>query len=62
MNYERIMNANTSKPSSGPMVPMAPRALRTFAAALGGAPGAAPVGPVVLLVAGLPGQGASQVG
>ena len=46
------MNANTLKFGSGQMVPMAPRAVRTFAAALGGAPGAAPVGPVVLLVAG----------
>ena len=50
------MNAHTSKSSSGLMVPMAPRAVRTFAAALGGVPGGggggAPVGPVVLLVAG----------
>ena len=51
-NYERIMKAHTSKSGSGPMVPIAPRVVRTFAAALGGAPGAAPVGPVVLLLAG----------
>ena len=47
------MNARTSKSGSGPMVRMAPRAVRTFPAALGGAPGGgAPVGSVVLLVAG----------
>ena len=46
------MNAFTSKSGSGPMVPMTPKAVRNFAAALGGAPWGAPVGPVVLLVAG----------
>ena len=46
------MNEDTSKFGSGPTVPMAPRAVRKFAAALGGAPWGAPVGPVVLLVAG----------
>ena len=46
------MNAHTSKSGSGLMVPMAPRAVRTFAATLGGAPGGAPVGPLVLPVAG----------
>ena len=46
------MNANISKSGSSPMVPMVVKAVRTFAAALGGAPGAAPVGRVVLLVAG----------
>ena len=33
------MHAHTSKSGSGPMVPMAPRAVRTFAATQGGAPG-----------------------
>ena len=47
------MNAHTSKFGSDPMVPMAPMALRTLAAALGGAPRAALVGPVVLLVDGV---------
>ena len=46
------MNAHTSKSGSGPMVPMAPRAVRTFTAALGGVPWGAPMGAVVLLVAG----------
>ena len=46
------MNVRTSKSGSSPMVPMAPRAVCTFAAALGGAPGGAPVGLVELLVAG----------
>ena len=51
-NYERIMNAHTSKSGAGPMVPMLSRAVRTFAAALRGAPWGVAVGPVVLLVAG----------
>ena len=46
------MNAHTSKPGSGPTVPMAPRAVRKCAAALGGVPSGAPVGAVVLMVAG----------
>ena len=46
------MNADTSKSGSGPTVPMAPRAVRKCTAALGGLPWGAPVGAVVLLVAG----------
>ena len=52
MNYERIMNVNTSKSGSSPTVPMAARAVRKCAAALGGVLSGAPVGAVVLLVAG----------
>ena len=46
------MNAHTLKSGSGPMVPMAPRVVHTFAASLGGVPWGAPMGAVVLLVAG----------
>ena len=45
------MNAHTSESGSAPMVPMDPKAVCTFAAAVPGAPGGAPVCPVVLLVA-----------
>ena len=51
-NYERIMNAHTLKSRFGLTVPMAPRAVAKCAAALGGVPRGAPVGAVVLLVAG----------
>ena len=46
------MNADTLKYGSGPTVPMAPRPVWKCAAALGGVPLGAPVGAVVLLVAG----------
>ena len=46
------MNADTSKSGCGPIVPMAPRAVRKCATALGGVPWAAPLEAVVLLVAG----------
>ena len=46
------MNAHTQKSGFGPTVPMAPKAVRKFAAALGWVPWGAPVGAVVLLMAG----------
>ena len=49
------MNTHTSKSGSAPTVPMAPRAVRKCTAALGGMPWGAPVGAVVLLLAGATG-------
>ena len=46
------MNADTSKSGFGLTVPMAPKVVRKCASALGGVPWGAPVGAVVLLVAG----------
>ena len=46
------MTAPASKSGSGPMLPLVPKAVCKFAAALGGVPLGAPVGAVVLLVAG----------
>ena len=49
------MNANTSISGSGATVPVGPRAVRKCEAALAGVPSGAPIGAVVLLVAGAAG-------